>query len=79
MRNKLEELDHHKNHNEKAKKSAKHEKEAILEDMARMKQEYEIKISMLSQEIERLNTMLKIRDDEIEDLKHKLDDLVGKV
>ena len=75
LRHALEELDRHKAHNEKAKKSAKQEKDTILEDMAKMKSDYENTIAMLSQEIERLNTILKMKDNEIEELKHKLNDL----
>ena len=79
IRNKLDELELHKNHNEKAKKSAKHEKEAILEDMVKMSSDYDCKIEKLSQEIEKLNTIIKVRDDEIAEMKNKSYDLNEKV
>ena len=41
--------------------------------------EYENKIALLSQEIERLQSMMKLRNEEIDEWKHKFYDLHAKV
>ena len=56
-------MENEKGHHERAKKSAKQDKDAIERQIGMIRSEYETKIAMLSQEIQKLNHSIKITID----------------
>ena len=63
---KIHELENEKGHQERAKKSAKHDKDSLEKHLEKIIHEYEEKIELLVKEIDKLKEMLRIKSEEIE-------------